>query len=459
MSGNVPSGRPAEARPPRLTVTGSFTADPRPHVVIIGGGFGGVTVARTLADAPVRITLLDRTNHHLFQPLLYQVATAVLHPADIAVPIRWLLRDQDNVTVVMAEVDGIDTANQTVSLDAGSTALTYDYLIVAAGARHGYFGRDDWEQHAPGLKSLEDALEMRRRFLLSFEAAERASAERERDALLTFVVVGAGPTGVELAGMIPEVTRAIKGEFRRIDPSKARVILLEGGPRVLPFFPEELSAKAQRSLEQLGVEVRTNTLVTEVDEGGVVANGERIAAHTVFWGAGNQASPLVQQLGGPVDRAGRAIIEKDCSVQGRPNVFVIGDAAAALTDDGKPVPAVAPAANQMGRVVGKNIVRDLRQQPRQEFRYFNKGDLATIGKHRAVAVLAGAKLSGTFAWLTWLFVHILYLAGAKNRFSVFISWIWAYITHQRGVRLITGDTVHRLLKRSKEQERLRRDAA
>ncbi|MBY0491711.1 MAG: NAD(P)/FAD-dependent oxidoreductase [Gemmatimonadaceae bacterium] len=454
MPGTEPNNRPLP-RPPRLTVTGSFTADPRPHVVIIGGGFGGLSVARELADAPVRITLLDRTNHHLFQPLLYQVATAVLHPADIAVPIRWVLRHQPNVTVVMAEVDGIDALNQTVSLDGGTTTLTYDYLVVAAGARHGYFGHDEWEQHAPGLKSLEDALEMRRRFLLSFEAAERASAAGERDALLTFVIVGAGPTGVELAGMVPEVTRSIQGEFRRIDPAKARVLLLEGGPRVLPTFPEELSAKAQRALEQLGVTVMTNTVVTDVDDGGVVANGERIPAHTVFWGAGNQASPLVRMLGGPVDRAGRAIVEPDLSVKGQPNVFVIGDAAATFTDDGKPVPAVAPAANQMGHLVGKNLVRELAGKPRQTFRYFNKGDLATIGKHRAVAVLAGRKLSGTFAWLTWLFVHILYLAGAKNRLSVFVTWIWAYVTHQRGVRLITGDTVHRLLKRSREAERRR----
>ncbi len=445
----------AVAAPRRLTVTGSFTADPRPHVIIIGGGFGGLSAAAELAKAPVRITLIDRTNHHVFQPLLYQVATAVLHPADIAVPIRWKLRHQPNVTVVMAEVDGIDVSAQTLSLDGGTTTLTFDYLVVAAGARHAYFGHNEWEQHAPGLKSLEDALEMRRRFLLSFEAAERASAAGEREALLTFVIVGAGPTGVELAGMVPEVTRSIQGEFRRIDPSKAHVLLLEGGPRVLPTFPDALSAKAQRDLEQLGVTVMTNTIVTDVDENGVVANGVRIPAHTVFWGAGNQASPLVRMLNAPMDRAGRALVSADLSLPDHPNVFVVGDAAATFTADGKPVPAVAPAANQMGHIAGKNIRHAVAGEVREPFRYFNKGELATIGRHRAVAVLAGRQLSGTFAWLTWLFVHILYLAGARNRLSVFVSWIWAYITRQRGVRLITGDTVHRLLKRSREAERRR----
>lgn len=455
MPNTSPTRRVEAGRPESLTVTGSYTADPRRHVIIVGGGFGGIAAARALKHAPVRITLLDRTNHHLFQPLLYQVATAVLNPADICVPIRWVLRKQENVTVVMAEVSDVDPSNQTIALDGGTTTLTYDYLIVAAGARHGYFGHDEWEQHAPGLKSLEDALEMRRRFLLSFEAAERASAAGEREALLTFVIVGAGPTGVELAGMIPEVTRSIDGEFRRIDPRSAKVLLLEGGPRVLPAFPEALSAKAQRDLEALGVTVRTNCIVTDVDDGGVVANGERIPAHTVFWGAGNQASPLIKALGGPVDRAGRALLSPDLSVQGHPNIFVVGDAAAMLTDDGKPVPAVAPAANQMGSLAGRNIVSDLAGKARGDFHYFNKGDLATIGRHKAVAVLAGRQLSGTFAWLTWLFVHILYLAGFRNRLSVFLLWIYAYFTRQRGVRLITGTTVHRLLKRSREAERRR----
>ncbi|AMW06587.1 pyridine nucleotide-disulfide oxidoreductase [Gemmatimonas phototrophica] len=442
-----------------LTGTGTHLADPRPHVVIVGGGFAGLAAARTLADAPVRITLLDRTNHHLFQPLLYQVATAVLNPADISVPIRWLLRKQQNATVVMADVDRIDPADKTVSLDGGSVLLSFDFLLLAAGARHAYFGHPEWEQFAPGLKNIEDALEMRRRFLLSFEAAERASAVGERDALLTFVIVGGGPTGVELAGMIPEVTHhALKGEFRRIDPSKARVLLLEGGPRILPAFPEELSAQAQRDLEALGVEVRTNCVVTTVDADGVVAGGERIDAHTVFWGAGNQASPLAKQLGVPLDRAGRVSLNADLSVPGYEYIFCAGDVASTTTDDGKPVPAVAPAANQMGELVGRNIAHTVAGSSRETFRYFNKGDLATIGRHKAVAVIGGAKLRGLFAWLTWLFVHILYLVGMRNRLTVVVQWAYQYLTFQRGVRLITGTTVHRLLKASKAANDKRRAA-
>jgi NADH dehydrogenase len=442
-----------------LTHTGSFATDPRPHVVIVGGGFGGLSAARALAKAPVRITLLDRTNHHLFQPLLYQVATAVLNPSDISVPIRWLLRRQQNATVVMADVDRIDLERRAVSLDGGTVHLSFDYLVIATGARHAYFGHPEWEQHAPGLKSIEDALEMRRRFLLSFEAAERVSAAGERTALLTFVIVGGGPTGVELAGMIPEVTRqALRGEFRRIDPSKARVLLLEGGPRILPSFPEALSEQARHDLEALGVEVRTNCVVTHVDADGVMANGERIDAHTVFWGAGNQASPLTRQLGVPLDRAGRVQVGDDLSVPGHPHVFCVGDVASTTMPDGRPVPAVAPAANQMGAVAAKNIARALEGRPRVPFRYLNKGDLATIGRHKAVAVIAGAQLRGTFAWLTWLFVHILYLVGVRNRLSVVVQWGYQYLTFQRGVRLITGTTVHRLLKASRAAHEKRKAA-
>lgn len=442
-----------------LTVTGTHTTDTRPHVVIVGGGFAGLSAARSLADAPVRITLLDRTNHHLFQPLLYQVATAVLNPADISVPIRWLLRKQHNATVVMADVDRIDAAAKTVSLDSGTVRLSFDYLVLAAGARHAYFGHPEWEQHAPGLKSIEDALEMRRRFLLSFEAAERASAAGERDALLTFVIVGGGPTGVELAGMIPEITHhALKDEFRRIDPRKARVLLLEGGPRILPAFPDELSQQAQRDLEALGVEVRTNCIVTHVDSDGVVAGGERIDAHTVFWGAGNQASPLARQLGAALDRAGRVVVNEDLSVPGHPHVFCAGDIAATTTAEGTPVPAVAPAANQMGALVGRNIARRIAGETSEAFRYLNKGDLATIGRHKAVAVIAGMRLRGTFAWLTWLFVHILYLVGVRNRLTVVVQWAYQYFTFQRGVRLITGTTVHRLLKASRAAHEKRRVA-
>ena len=435
-------------------VTSTHALDPRPHVVIVGGGFAGVTAARALARADVRITVIDRTNHHLFQPLLYQVAMAVLNPADITVPIRWLLRDQPNATVIMAEVDGIDLAARTLALDGGSTTVDWDYLVLASGARHAYFGHPEWEPNAPGLKSIEDALEMRRRFLLSFEAAERASADGERDALLTFVIVGGGPTGVELAGMIPEITRrTLKKDFRRIDTSKARVILLEAGPRILPQFPDDLSARARHDLEDLGVDVRLGTAVTSVDDDGVtLANGERILAHTVFWGAGNQASPLARQLGVPLDKAGRVIVELDLSVPGHRHVFAAGDIAAVTPSNGKPVPAVAPAANQMGAHVAAGILHDLRGTLRTPFAYFNKGDLATIGRYRAVAAIGKVKLHGALAWFTWLFVHILYLAGFRNRITVFVQWAYQYFTYQRGVRLITGTTAHRLLKTSRARE-------
>ncbi|HYW51426.1 MAG TPA: NAD(P)/FAD-dependent oxidoreductase [Gemmatimonadaceae bacterium] len=438
-------------------ITSTHSADPRPHVVIVGGGFAGLTAARTLAKADVRITLVDRTNHHLFQPLLYQVAMAVLNPADITVPIRWMLRNQANATVIMAEVDGIDVLARTLSLDGGTSVVEWDYLLLASGARHAYFGHADWEPHAPGLKSIEDALEMRRRFLLSFEAAERASAEGERKALLTFVIVGAGPTGVELAGMIPEITRkTLKDDFRRIDPSHARVVLVEGGPRVLGTFPEELGARALRDLQSLGVEVLLNTSVTDVhDDGVTLASGERILAHTVFWGAGNQASPLAKLLGAPLDRAGRVLVESDLSVPGHDDVFAIGDIAAVMTRDGKPVPAVAPAANQMGRHAACGIISDLAGRARTPFEYFNKGDLATIGRYRAVAQIGTVRLKGITAWLTWLFVHIMYLAGFRNRITVFVQWAYQYFTYQRGVRLITGTTAHRLLKTSRQRERER----
>lgn len=437
--------------------TSTHAQDPRPHVVIIGGGFAGLTAARKLAKADVRITLIDRTNHHLFQPLLYQVAMAVLNPADIIVPIRRQLRDQANATVIMAEVDAIDVAGHTLTLDHGTSTVEWDYLLIASGARHAYFGHPEWEANAPGLKSIEDALEMRRRFLLSFEAAERASAVGERDALLTFVIVGGGPTGVELAGMIPEITRhTLRKDFRRIDTKAARVILLEAGPRILPQFPDDLSARARRDLEDLGVEVRLGTAVTGVDDEGVsLASGERILAHTVFWGAGNQASPLAKQLGVPLDRAGRVVVQDDLSLPGHVNVFAIGDVAAVTTRDGRPVPAVAPAANQMGEHAAKGILHDLRGTPRTPFAYFNKGDLATIGRYRAVAAVGKVKMQGWLAWLAWLFIHIMYLAGFRNRITVFVQWAYQYFTYQRGVRLITGTTAHRLLRTSRERERER----
>ena len=415
--------------------------DPRPHVVIVGGGFGGLSAARALSKAPVRITLVDRTNHHLFQPLLYQVATAVLNPSDISVPIRWVLRHQKNVTVLMGEVDRIDPATRTLALDGGTTTLAWDYLVVATGARHAYFGHPEWEQDAPGLKSLEDAIELRRRFLLAFEAAERSTDDAERDALLTFVIVGAGPTGVELAGIIPSVAKeSMRDDFRRVDPARTRVILVEGGPRILATFPEHLAARARTDLEKLGVTVRTGCVVTAVDERGVNIGDERIEARTVFWGAGNQASPLGRQLGVPVDRAGRVPVEADQSVPGWPNVFVVGDLAATRHRDGAPVPAVAPAANQTGRHAARSIVADLEGRERPRFSYVNKGDLAVIGRHRAIAAVGPFKLTGTIAWLVWLFVHVLYLVGFRNRLSVLVQWAFAYLAHQRGVRLITHAT-------------------
>lgn len=425
--------------------------------MIVGGGFAGIAAARGLEKANVRITLIDRTNHHLFQPLLYQVATAVLNPADITVPIRWLLRHQKNATVIMADVGTIDVRTKTLTLDQGTSSVAWDYLILATGARHAYFGHPEWEADAPGLKSIEDALEMRRRFLLSFEAAERASAAGQREALMTFVIVGGGPTGVELAGMIPEITkRAMKGDFRRIDPSMARVVLVEAGPRLLPQFPETLSARAESDLLDLGVEVLTNTAVTHVDDEGVtLASGKRVLAHTVFWGAGNQASPLAKHLGTPLDRAGRVVVASDLSIAEHPSVFAVGDIAAVTTADGRPVPAVAPAANQMGAFAADMIRRDLAGASREAFRYFNKGDLATIGRHRAVAAVGSLRLQGFIAWLAWLFIHILYLVGFRNRLTVFVQWAYGYFTFQRGVRLITGTTAHRLLKTSRDRERER----
>jgi NADH dehydrogenase len=354
-------------------------------------------------------------------------------------------------------VHTIDADGHRLTLDGGATTVDWDYLLIAAGARHAYFGHPEWEENAPGLKSIEDALEMRRRFLLSFEAAERASAAGERSALLTFVIVGGGPTGVELAGMIPEITKkAMKKDFRRFDPGSARVVLIEGGPRILAQFPDELSARARRDLEDLGVEVRTSTVVTAVDDDGVtLATGERILAHTVFWGAGNQASPLGKQLGVPLDRAGRVIVEADLSVPGHDHVFAIGDLASVTMPDGKPVPAVAPAANQMGEHAARGILHDLAGTPRTPFAYFNKGDLATIGRNRAVAAVGKVRMTGTIAWIAWLFIHILYLAGFRNRLTVFVQWAYQYFTYQRGVRLITGTTAHRLLKTSRERERER----
>ena len=409
----------------------------RPRVVIVGGGFGGLYAARVFRRHAVDVTVIDRTNHHLFQPLLYQVATATLAPTDITAPIRWLLRKYENTTVLLAEVTGIDVARRTVSCDGGAVTLEYDYLIVAAGARHSYFGRDEWEKIAPGLKSIDDAVVIRHRFLLALERAEKARTEDERRRLLTFVVIGGGPTGVELAGMVPTITRhALPKEFRRADLMASRVVLLEGGPRVLPTFHEELSARAQKDLEELGVEVRTNSIVTRVERGAVYVGSEKIETETIFWAAGNQASPLGKMLGAPVDRAGRVEVLPDLSIPGHEEVFVVGDLAR-MESDGKPVPGVAQGAIQSGARAARNVLRRIAGQTPRPFRYWNKGDLATIGRHKAIAQFPVLRMWGHLAWWFWLFLHIMYLAGFRNRLSVLLEWAYSYFTYQRGARLIT----------------------
>jgi len=420
-------------------------ATPRPRVVILGGGFAGLYAARALVGAPVTVTVVDRTNHHVFQPLLYQVATGVLAPSDITVPIRWRLRSQANATVLLAGATTIDVARREVGLDSEPGVLAYDYLIVATGARHAYFGHDEWEAHAPGLKTIEDAFAVRRRFLLALERAERTADPAVRAAEMTIVVVGGGPTGVELAGMIPTVCRrALVREFRQIDTRRVRVVLVEAGPRLLPAFPEPLADRARRDLAALGVEVRLGTAVSGVDAGGVTIGAERIAARTVFWAAGNLASPLGRALGAPLDRQGRVLVEPDLSLPGHLELFAAGDLAA-TTAGGKPVPAVAPAAVQHGQCAARNILRDLAGRPREPFRYFNKGDLATIGRNKAVGMLwdGRLRLTGRAAWWFWVFVHILYLAGFRNRASVLLQWAYAYVTYQHGVRLITGTDARR----------------
>jgi NADH dehydrogenase len=413
----------------------------RPRVVIIGGGFGGIAAAKALKHAAVDVTLVDRSNHFVFQPLLYQVATGALAPSDVAVPIRWLLRSQWNTTVLCATARSVDPDGRFVTLSDGQD-LPYDYLVLAAGSRHSYFGHDEWEHRAPGLKTLEDAIEIRGRFLASFEDAERCPDAAERQARQTIVLIGGGPTGVELAGIMVSIARnALRGEFRRIDPTQTRIILLEGGPRLLPAFQEHLSARALRDLEELGIEVRLNTLVTRVTESGVEIGDEHIEARTVFWAAGNTGSPLSMTFANCVDRASHLKVQPDLSLEGRPEVFVVGDQAAISKDDGKPVPRVAQGAIQMGKSAGQNIVRDMAGKPRRPFSYSNHGDLAVIGRYRAVAEFPWFTFSGTPAWLLWLFVHIMYLAGFRNRLTVLVQWGYAFFTWQRGVRLILRTSV------------------
>ncbi len=398
-----------------------------------------MSAAKALKHIDADVTLIDRTNYHLFQPMLYQVATASLAPSDITAPIRYVLRKHSNVTVLLAEVNGIDVERKVVRVDIPSREIPYDFLILAPGSRHSYFGHSEWEEFAPGLKAVEDASEVRRRFLLAFERAEKTADLDDRKANLTFIIVGGGPTGVELSGALPPIAReALYRDFRHIDTRTTRVILLEGGPVILPSFPQELRDVALKSLQEIGVEVRTNSVVTRVDEEGVIVGGERIASRTVFWAAGNEASPLGKLLGVPVDRAGRVLVTEDLSIPGHSEVFVAGDLAYVVRKDGRQVPGVAPAANQEGRRAARNVIRIIRRQKTKPFHYFNKGDLAVIGRSRAVADFGKLRFGGRIAWLLWLFVHIMYLVGFRNRITVFIEWAYNYFTYQRGVRLITN---------------------
>ncbi len=422
-----------------MTLTNPKGADPAvPHVVILGGGFGGLYAARALRSAPVRVTVVDRRNHHVFQPLLYQVATAALNPSDIATPIRRILRRQRNASVVLAEATAIDTKGRRVTLLDG--AIEYDRLIVATGVADSYFGHEAWRPRAPSLKTLDDALEIRKRILLAFEAAERATDADARRSWLTFVVIGGGPTGVELAGALGEIARhVLTRDFRSIDPATARILLVEAGARILPAFSPSLSEDAVRTLGRLGVEVVAKSPVTDVDARGVLAGGERIDARTVIWAAGVAAPLLARSLGVPLDRAGRVRVEPDLTLPGAPEVFVIGDLAA-LEEGGRALPGVAPVAIQQGRHAAANIVRGLRGLERLPFRYKNRGMLATIGRAAAVVERGRIRVSGLPAWILWLVVHILWLIGFRNRFLVLAEWAWAYLRYERGARLITGDS-------------------
>ena len=420
-------------------MTGARETTKLPHVLILGGGFAGLYAAKDLRNAPVEVTVVDRRNHHLFQPMLYQVATAGLNPSDIASPIRSILRASKNTEVLLAEVRDVDVGARTVRFTDGATA-SYDYLVVATGAHHSYFGHDEWEPLAPGLKSLEDALEIRRRVLLAFEHAERETDPIRRHAYLTFVIVGGGPTGVEMAGAVAEIRRyALRRDFRHIDPGEATVMLLEGGPRLLPSYPENLSAQAKQKLRRLGVEVRTETLVTDIRPGSVNAAGWVIPTQTVIWAAGNTASPILQSLGAPLDRMGRAIVEPDCTIPGHPEVFVLGDAAAFNHQEGGTLPGICPVAIQMGEYTASVIEGDLAHRPRRAFSYWDKGQLAGIGRGQAVADIWKLLFGGFLAWMVWIFVHIFFLIGFRNRVLVLFQWAWSYFTYSRGARLITGE--------------------
>ena len=412
------------------------TAQRRPHVVIIGGGFGGLSAAKALRKADVQVTVLDRRNHHVFQPLLYQVATATLSPGDIAAPIRWILRNARNVRVLLGEAVRIDVSARRVELADGG-ALDYDYLIVSSGSSHAYFGHDQWEPFAPGLKTLEDAITIRRRILIAFEKAERETDPMRQRELLTFVIVGGGPTGVELAGTLAEIARqTLRDEFRSIDTSLARIVLVEAS-RLLATFPDSLQEAARRSLKRLGIEIKEGVAVTHIDAHGVMVGNERLDAGTIVWAAGVAASPLVKTLGAPLDRAGRVIVEPDLSIPGHPEVFVVGDAAAFLHQGGKLLPGVAQTAMQGATQAAKNIVRRELGQPTLPFVYRNLGNMAIVGRGSAIADLPWARFSGVIGWLSWLFLHIFMLIGFRNRVVVLIEWAVAFLTFQRGARLIT----------------------
>jgi NADH:ubiquinone reductase (H+-translocating) len=421
------------------TISSALRPNTPPRVVIIGAGFGGLWTAKTLANAPVEVIVIDRENYHLFQPLLYQVATAGLSPADIAAPIRSIVGGYQNITVMLGEVVGVDVAARAVAI-AGGRRVSYDYLVLATGARHAYFGHDEWEAFAPGLKRIEDATEIRRRILIAFERAENETDANERQCLMSLLIVGGGPTGVELAGAIAELTRrALAKDFRNIDPRGARILLVEAGPRLLPSFPQDLSDDALRRLERLGVEVRLGAPVTAVDASGVMIGTARIEARTVIWAAGVAASPAGQWIGAKCDRAGRIEVDPDLSVRGHPEIFAIGDTALTPNASGKPLPGVAPVAKQQGRYVGRLIKVRLRNAERVEpFRYRDYGNLTTIGRKAAVVDFGWIHLRGFVAWVVWTVAHIYFLIGFRNRIIVALNWLWAYFTFQRGARLITG---------------------
>lgn len=411
----------------------------KPRVIIIGGGFGGLWAAKALTNKPVDVTLIDRKNHHTFQPLLYQVATAVLSPGEIAQPIRRILHRAKNVEVILGEAVGFEKENNTVVLGDGAR-VEYDYLIIAAGARHAYFGHDDWETAAPGLKTLEDALEIRRRVLLAFELAEREAYLTGKQKKLNFVVVGGGPTGVELAGAIADIARqALAVDFKAIDTRKANVMLYEGSDRILGTFGKDLSSSAKSQLESTGVIVHLNSFVTDIEPGRIKVGDDWVGCDVAVWATGVAASPLGKALGVETDRAGRVFVEPDLTIKGFDNIFVIGDMAMLLQENGEPVPGLSPAAMQMGTNAAKNIIRDLKHKLRANFRYVDKGTMATIGRSRAIAQVAGLKFKGFIAWMMWLFLHVFFLIGFRNRLAVMFEWFWAYLTRERSARLITGD--------------------